>query len=160
MIWTRSACAALVLLAGRASAQALPEERHEAAAHRPSGAEVVVLTRQRAAVLGATQGPDVAVAEAPREAASRARSTANPLVVMPATTTLNAGYRWGKVGAGLEFTGSVVQQFSVRTLGVARADSARALGKSVETGVTSAKLDAAQRALLAWVDALESEIRA
>lgn len=158
MIWLRGACTAIVLLSGSASAQLLPEDRHESASHRVSSdADALVIDRAVAAKLGATRGPDVAVAEAPRDAAARARRSANPLLVLPATTTLSAGYRWGKVGTGLEVTGSVVQPFSVRGLGDARANSAHALRMSVETGVTSTRLDAALRALLAWIDTLEAK---
>lgn len=154
MSWARGAFVVVTLLGARVSAQTV--DPHEAAAHRPE-AGALVITRASAAALGAAQGPDVAVAAAPREAAGRARNTANPLVVMPATTTLNAGYRWGKIGAGLEVTGSVVQSFSVRQLGAARADSAKALVESVERGVESARLAAAARALLAWVDTVEAK---
>lgn len=153
MIWIRGALATSLL-----AAPALAQDPHEVSVHHaPTPADVMVITRQRAAALGAAQGPDVAIAEAPREAAERANRTANPLVVTPATTTVNAGWRWGNVGAGVEVTGSVVQPFSVRQLGAARADSAKALTAAVESGVRDAKLRSAERALLAWVDALAAK---
>jgi outer membrane protein TolC len=113
------------------------------------------VTRAQALRLGATQGPGVEVATAPRGAAREAgeRATAFP---RPPTLQLTAGYRSGSLTPGAELGAQVMQELSLHGLGAARRDAAGALAHVIEADTERARLDAAARAAYAWIGALEA----
>jgi len=145
----------LLGLVSSCAAAALIEVRVAAQEQEPS--TPIRLTRELIVQLARKQAPDVVAAEAPRARAQAARDAANPLLVSPATTTVSAGQRWGNFGAGTELNAQVVQGFSAQGLGSRREHSAQALQTSVERAVQSARLQATERALIAWVDMLAAK---
>lgn len=130
---------------------------HESAAHQEPPAGTPIVTRRDALRTGVRQGPDVAVAEAPKGAVAEMRRRANPAVLQPATASVYGGYRWGLFGAGAELNANVVQSFSWTPLGKPREKSAEALGSLTERAIDQARLNAGERALLAWVNLLEAD---
>ncbi|MEO8900566.1 MAG: TolC family protein [Polyangiaceae bacterium] len=112
-----------------------------------------LVARHQAVVLGATQGPDVAVAAAPRgEVAALARRVS--ALIRPPIVTLGGGYRSGALTPGLELSVSVAQEVPLSGVGDARSRLAKAFARSVETDTRRAQLDGASRAAIAWTDAL------
>lgn len=147
----------LALLApGIAQGQQRGVSAHEDDAHRDLPVSSVI-TRKRALQLGMQRGPEIAVANAPRAAVAEVRRLANPLLVQPASAALYGGYRWGRLGAGLELTANVVQSFSWQPLGAARERGADSLHTLTQASIEQARLQAGERALLAWVDLLEAD---
>lgn len=130
---------------------------HESTAHQEPPAGTPVVTRRDALRTGFRQGPDVAVASAPKGAVAEMRRKANPAVVQPATASMYGGYRWGMLGAGVEINANVVQTFSWTPLGRSRERSADALGALTDRSIDQARLIAGERALVAWVDLLEAD---
>ncbi len=121
---------------------------------RAEGAATTTLTRGRAIQLGATQGPGVAVAAAPRSASREAGASVTSLPHAP-TVALSAGYRAGALTPGVELGVTVLQDLSTHGLGGARSDAASALVRVVETDSERARLEAAARAANAHLGALE-----
>lgn len=126
-------------LVGQALADGSPESR--------------LITRQRALVLGATHGPGVALAAAPRGAVGALANRASPLV-RPPVLTLGAGYRAGALTPGAELSVSLAQEVPLAGVGSARSDLAKSLARSVDTDSRRAELEGASRAAMAWTDAL------
>jgi len=127
-------------LGERASAEDLPRESR-------------LITRQQALTLGATRGPGVALARAPRGAVAALEKRASSLV-RPPTLTLGGGYRAGALTPGAEFSASLAQEVPLAGVGGARSGLAKSLARSVETDSRRAELEGASRAAIAWTDAL------
>lgn len=124
-----------------------------AAALSASSARAEALTLPEAARLGLERGPAVVRAEAPRGAVAEAKRRANPLVLVPPELTVSVGGRRYGSGVGLELGASALQRFSTGALGRTRARTAELLGKLTEEELVQARLDDAEQAALAWVDA-------
>jgi cobalt-zinc-cadmium efflux system outer membrane protein len=108
---------------------------------------------------GATRGPGVAVALAPRSGTVDARAHANPLFTMPARVQIYGGARFFPQdrAPGPEIQVQATQEILLRGLGAAREAAGKAQLRSIDADVDRAKLDAAARAGLAWVGAREAE---
>ncbi len=107
--------------------------------------------------MGAQRGPGVAVAAAPRSASIEASLSSQGFFPRPPSVTMSAGRRAGSFGSGLDYSVTVLQDMSVRGLGGARSDAALSLRRAVDADVQRMRLEAATRAGLAWVTALEAE---
>jgi len=107
--------------------------------------------------LGASEGPGVAVAAAPRGALAEAERAARSLFPLLPRATIAVGERRGPTGAGIELSVGVVQEISLGGLGGARRDTAAALARLAEADVARAGLDAAGRAGLAWIAVAEAD---
>lgn len=111
------------------------------------------ITRQQALILGATRGPGVSLAAAPR-AAIASLSKRSVALVRPPVLTLGAGYRAGALTPGAELSVSLAQEVPLAGVGSARAELAKSLAQSVDTDTRRAALEGAARAALAWTNAL------
>lgn len=127
----------------------------------PRQARAETLTLREAARLGFERGPDVGLAEAPRDAVMEAKRVANPLVLVPPEVTMQLGARrYGAGATGFELGVSAVQRFSTGALGSKRARTAELAQKLTESELAQARLDDAERAALAWIDtAYAKELR-
>ena len=123
-----------------------------ASAEEAPGA-VRAIGRREAVQLGASRGPGVALARAPREAAATLRDRAHTLV-RPPLLTLGGGYRTGALSPGAELSVTVAQEVPLMGVGSARSGVAKSFAKAVKTDSERARLEGASRAALAWVDAL------
>jgi cobalt-zinc-cadmium efflux system outer membrane protein len=131
-------------------------------AHAQSNEAGLVLTREQAAGLGASQGPGVAVERAPRAAALRAGEVAKPFLIIPPRVTVAAGRRAGSMGAGSYGTGfelsvTAIEEVPLRAIGRERGRTADGLERVAETAARSMELDAGTRAALAWATVLEAK---
>jgi cobalt-zinc-cadmium efflux system outer membrane protein len=131
-------------------------------AHAQPKEAPLVLTREQAASLGASQGPGVAVERAPRAAALRAGEVANPIFMIPPRVTVAAGRRAGSMGAGSYGTGfelsvTAIEEVPLRAIGRERGRTADGLKRVAETSARSMELDAGTRAALAWATVLETK---
>jgi outer membrane protein TolC len=131
-----------------------PEAHHvvDEHAHAPKR-----LSLRDAAALGAERGVAVLVARAPRAAVAEAKGAADALFTVLPRATLTAGARHAASGSGLEIGASVMQDLHVGSVRGARRDVARALGRLVDLDVGRARLEAAARAALAWIEMAEAE---
>jgi cobalt-zinc-cadmium efflux system outer membrane protein len=115
-----------------------------------------LITRQQALSLGATHGPGVALAAAPREAVATLGTHATSLV-RPPVLTLGGGYRAGALTPGAELSVSLAQDIPLEGVGSARSGLAKSFARSVTLDTQRAELEGASRAALAWTDALFAE---
>ncbi len=137
-----------------APARALPEHEVEGPeATRPAS---LVFDLDHAVAAGAERGPAVKVARAPRAGALDAEAHASSLPRAP-VLTVAAGYRSASPTSGPELSASLLQDVSLRGLGSAREDTARALVHAVDADTERARLEGAARGGLAWVDVLEAK---
>jgi cobalt-zinc-cadmium efflux system outer membrane protein len=107
--------------------------------------------------LGASEGPGVATAKAPRSGIAEAERAGGSLFPLLPRATLAVGERRGPSGAGVEVSVGVLQDFSLGGLGAARRETATALARLTEADVARARLDAAGRAALAWIAVVEAD---
>ncbi|HET7545883.1 MAG TPA: TolC family protein [Polyangiaceae bacterium] len=111
------------------------------------------IARREALLLGAKHGPGVALALAPREAVVTLGRRASGLV-RPPVLTVGGGYRAGALTPGAELNVSLAQEVPLAGVGGARSEFAKSFAHSVDTDAKRARLEAASRAALAWIDAL------
>src|SRR5450631_2111390 len=94
--------------------------------------EARLITRQQALSLGATRGPGVALAAAPRAAVATLGKRASALV-RPPVLTLGGGYRAGALTPGAELSVSLAQEVPLAGVGSARSGLAKSFARSVDT---------------------------
>lgn len=143
--------AAAVCGAAVASAEA-PHSQH------PTDSEnVVYLTLEEALSRGASAGPEVGVADAPREALAEAAARANPVFTQVPTLQAQFGPRFSRGDIHPDVTVSVSQPVPLTRVGPVQQRLARAEKMAVEREFELAQLDSAERAGRAWVDLALSE---
>lgn len=112
-----------------------------------------LVARREALLLGAKQGPGVALAVAPRGAVAVLGERTSALI-RPPMLTLGGGYRAGALTPGAELSVSLAQEVPLSGVGGARSELAKSFARSVDTDAKRARLEGATRAAMAWVDAL------
>lgn len=124
-----------------------------------AAADGEVFDLKRAIERGDERGPGVFVAAAPRAMLEDATSRANPALSIPLRLQAFGGGRMFPTTAppGVEIQVQAIQELPLRAVGSAREEVGHAELRSVDADVSRAKLDAAARAGIAWVNAREAD---
>ncbi|APR84373.1 Heavy metal RND efflux outer membrane protein, CzcC family protein [Minicystis rosea] len=147
------------VLATVASSLVALAARAELPAHAPQTSPAARrVSLSEAMRLGATRGPDVAVASAPRAAANEAKRAADAVLTTLPRVAVMAGDRIGPRGVnGVEIGVSVTQDVPIAGTRGARRDAAAAYGRVVDLDLARARLEGGARAALAWIALAEAD---
>lgn len=124
-----------------------------------AAAEGEAIDLKRAIDFGARGGPGVAVARAPRAMIVDATAHANPALSLPMRLQGLGGTRVfpDNTPPGVEVQVQAIQDLPLRAVGAAREEVGRAELRTIDADVARARLDAAERAGIAWVNAREAQ---